>query len=247
MDGFGSNNLVADLDNDGWGDVLIADVDVDIPGCNRRLHIYHNRGGTVGGNVSIVEESGSGFRGVKGMTSSDMVGTHDVAVFDLDNDGDLDMVIGRCSTTTVWINELNQPDCGTTYCGSDQNPNNSSLIAINTCESSASSISVSLNGGPPNQFIYLLVGDGSSTVSQPPGAKGDLCVVGGSCLGRYDKDVGQIDNLGLFSTDIQNAASNPCQGAVNITAGSTWNFQYWHRQPMGAPATFSQAISVTFN
>ena len=97
-----------------------------------------------------------------------------------------------------------------------------------------------------DRFIYLLVGDGSSTVSQPPGAKGDLCVVGGSCLGRYDKDVGQIDNLGLFSTDIQNAASNPCQGAVNITAGSTWNFQYWHRQPMGQPATFSDAISVTF-
>ena len=137
-------------------------------------------------------------------------------------------------------------DCGTTYCGPDQNPNNSSGIAIDTCESAATSIQVSLYNGPPNQFIYLLVGDGNGTASQPPGAKGDLCVIGGSCLGRYDKDVGQINFAGQFSTDVRNAVSNPCQGAVNLSPGSTWNFQYWHRQPMGQPATFSGAISVTF-
>ena len=71
-------------------------------------------------------------------------------------------------------------------------------------------------------------------------------MVGGSCLGRYDKDVGQIGTDGIFVTDVVNANSNPCQGAVVITVGSTWNFQYWHRQPMGQPATFSEAISVTF-
>ena len=60
------------------------------------------------------------------------------------------------------------------------------------------------------------------------------------------KDVGQTDVLGQFSTDIQNAVSTPCPGAVNIAPGATWNFQYWHRQPMGAPATFSEAIAVTF-
>ena len=136
--------------------------------------------------------------------------------------------------------------CGTKYCGSDQNANNSALIDIDSCDSSSASINVTLTNGPANQFIYLLVGNGSSTVSQPPGAKGDLCVVGGDCLGRYDKDVGQIDSTGSFSTDILNAVSTPCAGAVNIAPGATWNFQYWHRQPMGAPATFSEAIAVTF-
>ena len=106
---------------------------------------------------------------------------------------------------------------------------------------------MSLSSGPASQFIYLLVGNGIDTVSQPPGAKGDLCVVGGSCLGRYDKDVGQISSAGTFSTDIRNTISNPCAGAVTITPGATWNFQYWHRQPMGQPATFSDAISVTFD
>ena len=142
--------------------------------------------------------------------------------------------------------DLNPP-CGVTYCGVAQNPNNFANIAVSTCDSAAASILVSLTLGTPNQFTYLLVGDGMATVSQPPGAVGDLCVVGGACLGRYDLDVGAINAAGEFSTDIMNALSNPCAGGVTITSGSTWNFQYWMRQPAGQPATFSEAISVTFD
>ncbi len=110
-DGFASNNLVADLNNDGWNDVLICDVDVDIGSYARRLHIYHNRGGTVGStNITLREErqssSSSAWIGVVGLHSSDMTGTHDVAVFDVDNDGDNDMVISRKDGTDVWENLL---------------------------------------------------------------------------------------------------------------------------------------------
>ena len=104
-DGFGSNNMIVDVDGDGWEDILIADVDVDISGCSRRLHLYHNQGGTVGGFVTLTEESGSGWRGAEGLTSTELRGTHDFAVFDLDNDGDLDLVLGQCSGTSVWIND----------------------------------------------------------------------------------------------------------------------------------------------
>ena len=145
------------------------------------------------------------------------------------------------------LGDLDPVDCGTTYCGPSQNPANAALISLDTCNSSSSSINVNLTNGPSNQFVYLLVGDGNGTVSQPPGAVGDLCVVGGSCLGRYDKDIGQIDTSGGFSVDILNVISTPCAGAVAISPGATWNFQFWHRQPMGQPATFSEAISVTFN
>jgi CxxC motif-containing protein (DUF1111 family) len=113
-DGFGSNSVIADLNNDGWNDVLIADVDVDIGGCSRRLHVYRNLGGTPGGNVTLQEQtSGSGCATSSGNPSSCIVasipsnqleGVHDVAVFDLDGDGWKDMVVGRCSGTEVYIN-----------------------------------------------------------------------------------------------------------------------------------------------
>ena len=175
-----------------------------------------------------------------------------------DRFGDAVAVSGNTAVIGAWEDDDNGTSSGSAYvfdltadgfiryCGASQNPNNAAVIDIDTIDSSAASISVSLSCGPANQFIYLLVGNGNGTVSQPPGAKGDLCIVGGSCLGRYDKDVGQVTSAGTFSTDIRNTISNPCAGAVTITPGATWNFQYWHRQPMGQPATFSDAISVTF-
>jgi hypothetical protein len=107
-DGFGGTNLVADLDGDGWRDALITDVDVDISGCSRRLHIYHNPGGTPGDEIQLVEErqqSGSGgWLGVPGMLDADLEGAYDVAVFDINNDGFNDIVSGRCAGTYVWMN-----------------------------------------------------------------------------------------------------------------------------------------------
>ncbi len=134
----------------------------------------------------------------------------------------------------------------TKFCGSSQNPNNVATIELDSIDSGSSAIQVSLAGGPSGQFAYLLVGDGMTTVNQPVGAVGDLCVSGGTCLGRYVQDVGPISASGTFDTEILNPASLPCAGAVVIQAGATWNFQYWHRQAMGQPATFSEAVAVTF-
>ncbi len=112
--GFGGNNLITDLNNDGDEDVLITDVDVDAVGCSRRMHIYKNLGGPAGGNRVIEEQtSGSGcadFLGhpatciVTTIPASQLKGTHDVAVFDINGDGWKDLVVGRCSGTEVYMN-----------------------------------------------------------------------------------------------------------------------------------------------
>ncbi len=99
-DGFGGNNIIVDLDNDGWEDAIVADVDVDISGCNRRTHIFRNLGNAP--NVTLQEQIVSG-EVVGGITPAALQGTFDVAVFDIDGDGWKDLVVGRCSGTQVYI------------------------------------------------------------------------------------------------------------------------------------------------
>ena len=114
-DGFCSNSVAEDLDGDGWKDVAICDVDVDVGGCGRRFHLYHNPGGTVGQEITLVEErqsSSNGWVGAVGLQPSNLTGSHDVAIFDIENDGDLDMILGRCSGTTIYVNQVN-PECAT--------------------------------------------------------------------------------------------------------------------------------------
>jgi len=113
-DGFSGNSIVADLNKDDWPDVLITDNDVDVGGCDRRMHIFKNLGGTPGGAVTLQEQtSGTGCENFMGNPASCMVttipadkleGTHDVAVFDINGDGWDDLVVGRCAGTEVYIN-----------------------------------------------------------------------------------------------------------------------------------------------
>ncbi|MFN3243696.1 MAG: FG-GAP-like repeat-containing protein [Planctomycetota bacterium] len=99
-DGFGGNNIIADLDNDGWADAIVADVDVDISGCNRRCHIFRNLGNAP--NVTLQEQIVNG-QVVGGITPAALQGTFDVAIFDIDGDGWKDLVVGRCTGTEVYM------------------------------------------------------------------------------------------------------------------------------------------------
>ncbi len=108
-DGFAGNNIIVDIDNDGWNDVIVTDVDVDISGCNRRAHIFRNLGNSP--NVTLQEQIVSG-QVVGGITTGALQGSHDVAVFDINGDGYMDLVFGRCTGTQIYIND---PPIGLTF------------------------------------------------------------------------------------------------------------------------------------
>ncbi len=91
---FGGNHVIEDMNNDGFNDVIIADVDVDSPGCGRRMHMYRNLGNAP--TVTLQEQGPS-----QPWTPN---GVHDIAVFDINNDGWMDMFIGTCTGTEIWLN-----------------------------------------------------------------------------------------------------------------------------------------------
>ncbi len=203
-DGFGSNNLLADLDMDGWNDVLIADVDVDIGGYGRRLHIYHNTGTVPGAQPVIREErqsntgnQGSGWIGVLGMNASDMVGTHDVAVFDLDNDGDNDMVVFRRTVSEVWVSNVNPVVCQENL-GSG-GPGSTTLAVCGQPLFTGQNATLTVAGAPAFSPLVLLIG-----VSQTA-----LPIFGGTVITIPAVTLGAATNgAGQFTLPINNNAGS---------------------------------------
>ena len=158
-DSFASNNYVADLDGDGWPETLHCDVDPEISGFNRRLHIYHNLGGTVGGtDIELREERQSNLDtdwiGVVGMTRNDMNGTHDVAIADFDGDGMNDMVISRQAGTVLWRQVKLWEGIGGSLAGTNGAP----VLEGNGLLEPGAACSVSTSNAFPNSTAVVVIG-----------------------------------------------------------------------------------------
>ncbi|MFT7464395.1 MAG: hypothetical protein ACI9EF_002751 [Pseudohongiellaceae bacterium] len=157
--GIGANNLVADLNGDGWNDVLIADMDPEIPGTNRRLQIYHNRGGTPGGTDIVLREErestlNSDWIGVKGMNTDALRATHDVAVFDVDGDGRTELIVSQLAGTFVWRQLSVWTDLGMGLAGAGGTP---SLVGSGTL-AAGSSWGLSVHGAAASTPVAFIVG-----------------------------------------------------------------------------------------
>jgi len=157
-DGFPGNNVIADLNNDGWNDAIMADVDVDIPGCGRRTHIFRNLGNAP--NVTLREELVGG--AICGIPTASLAGTFDIAVFDINGDGWKDMVIGRCTGTQIWINT---PPSGMTFSYVGGLPSMLSPNSYRVLDVNATGIGVVVPQAGTGQFHYSI--DGSPFTAIP--------------------------------------------------------------------------------
>jgi hypothetical protein len=93
--GFGATVRVADLDYSGSDDFLVCDLDKEFPNdCSRKLKIYFNS--------ETSPFLADGYPTMVGWTPN---GTSDVAMIDLDEDKDLDMLIGFCAGSAVWMQD----------------------------------------------------------------------------------------------------------------------------------------------
>jgi hypothetical protein len=132
------------------------------------------------------------------------------------------------------------PPCETVSCDETQDVNNIADATVSgDCDSSGGLI-YSVSNGFVNQFTYPLISVANSTVVDPPGSLGTLCVTGQ--IGRYIKDVGQFDSNGNYSMDLMNATTGGGGGNVPVIGGNivggTWNMQSWHRDGQN-PARWS--------
>ncbi len=245
--GFASNNLIVDLNGDGWDEAIFCDVDVDLPGCNRRLQIYHNRGGSAGGSVSLREEQGGGDYGANGLPL--LTAAHDVAIFDIDNDGDEDMVVGRCAGTDVFLNQRDL--MGTNYCGPSA-PNSAGSPAVMTAVGSpsvlANDLTIRTTGMPFNKFGYFLVSDAPGLIPTPGGSQGNLCL--GGAIGRFNQgsQIGFSGVTGSIELVVDLTQIQTPGASVAVQPGDVWYFTSWYRDVVAGQSTsnFADGIEISF-
>jgi len=100
--GFGGNTYIVDLDNDGDRDVVITDVDTDVPSCGRRLAFLRNDGST----PPLLEDPYPTGQ----WPAPHHSGTYDVAVADFNGDGTPDIWVGHCEGNDLYLQVSNIPD-----------------------------------------------------------------------------------------------------------------------------------------
>ncbi|MFQ5411194.1 MAG: hypothetical protein ACE5EC_02815, partial [Phycisphaerae bacterium] len=171
-------SLIADLNNDDFKDVLIANVDVDLPSCTQPSKIYRNLGDPP--NVTLTRQ------GNVGIAQADLNGVHDFAVFDLSGDTAPDIIIGNCSGTRVYIN---QPVIGVNFqypsgLPSFIQPNQDLTFTVRVVATGdvpllddTGTLHFSIDGGP-FQVVNMV---------QPiPGGLYEATLPGAPCLATYD-------------------------------------------------------------
>jgi len=133
------------------------------------------------------------------------------------------------------------------YCTSAPNSHGTAATMGSNGSASVSqnALTLTVAGGVPGSSGLFFYGAGQA---QAPLADGTLCVGGGG-LGilRLAPPI-VLDAAGAGSRFVDLSAPPAAGGPGAILAGSTWNFQFWYRDPAGGPhgSNLSDGLEVTF-
>lgn len=138
---------------------------------------------------------------------------------------------------------------GTNYC--DQTTPNSTgnlgvLSASGSDLASDNNFTLTSSGLPNGQFTYFVASQTQGFVPNAGGSQGNLCVVGN--LARFNRagEIGAISG-GMFTLQIDLTDVPEPNGTGVVLMGETWNFQGWHRDNVGGPAShFTNGLSILF-
>lgn len=130
-------------------------------------------------------------------------------------------------------------EMGSTYCSSNPNSTGTdskmNVVGLNTVADDM--VYLSAYDMPLQQFGYFLTSQTQGFTMFPGGSDGNLCL--GGQIKRFNELIQHTGETGRFSIQVP-LAFPP------ITAGSSWNFQAWHRD-IGGSTNFTDAETVTFN
>jgi len=163
--------------------------------------------------------------------------------FGEDANGELYMVDANAGQ--IWLFRQRCTGSATNYCTSAPNSAGSGSVigTTGTFSISDNNFSLTETGGIPSQFGLFFYGP--NQISFPFG-DGFRCVGGG--IWRLSPAV-TTDGSGNYQRPVDFTAPPADSGGGQITGGSTWNFQFWYRDPAGPGGSgfnTSNGVSVTF-
>ena len=143
----------------------------------------------------------------------------------------------------IWKIKWDNCDPGITFCTTSPNSvGPGAQIAATGCHSiAANDIRLSVSGLPINQYGLFFYGPQQTAT---PFGQGTLCVSGPNGVFRLRPAL-QSSTLGTVVRDLDFTVPPLDAGPGMISAGSTWYFQFWYRDP-GFGFNLSDGVGLTF-
>ena len=136
----------------------------------------------------------------------------------------------------------------TNYCAANANSTGSTgSITARNIDLSSYTLQLEATNLPPDAFAYSLASETQDLPLNPGGSAGNLCLGGsiGRVVGGAILNTGGAGSL-LEVVDL-NLIPQP-SGAVAVQPGSTWHFQFWHRDSQSGLSTsnFTDGVRIQF-